>query len=399
MSGGDQAPPFAPPSRIATTAVPVALQRLLGQVAEFAGFVVLARALGASDFGIVSAWYLVARYLGLIADWGAYAQGPRDVAAGGDLSAVRRYVRWRTQLSAGGAVAFVAAAWVLQPGVAPLALCLLYRGMNRDWIALGRHQGARAGVPALVQGVAVLAGAVAVLASPSLRAASVAVGVGYALSAVVSIALNRLPASSGAAPASGLPPIRQPWALLILLSDQILITADTVLLALLRSADEAGVYAAVYRFPNAWMTVVALASVGLIPGLTARVQIDPAASLVLRRKILAACAASMVGLAVLAPLSVLLLPALFGSEFDTGTQALVLLFVAAAFNTFAVALAPMVLALNRERRLATFSVALAASSVAVNLWAIPQFGLNGAASVTLAASALSAAYYWVASRG
>jgi O-antigen/teichoic acid export membrane protein len=311
------------------------------------------------------------------------------VAAGGDLSAVRRYVRWRTQLSAGGAVAFVAAAWVLQPGVAPLALCLLYRGMNRDWIALGRHQGARAGVPALVQGVAVLVGAIAVLASPSLRTASVAVGIGYALSALVSIALNRLPSSSGVAQATGPPPLKQPWALLILLSDQVLITADTVLLALLRSADEAGVYAAVYRFPNAWMTVVALASVGLIPGLTARVQTDPAASLGLRRKILMACAASMVGL----------LPALFGSEFDTGTQALVLLFVAAAFNTFAVALAPMVLALNRERRLATFSVVLAVSSVAVNLWAIPQFGLNGAASVTLAASALSAAYYWVASRG
>jgi O-antigen/teichoic acid export membrane protein len=397
-NSADRAQPNDHRTGFGSTALPAASQRLVGQVLEFAGFVLLARALGPGDFGVLSAWYLVARYLGLISDWGAYAQGPRDVAAGADAASIRRYVVWRTQLTAGACVVFVGAALLLQPTVVPLVLCVLYRGLNRDWIALGLHRGSRAGVPAIVQGSVILCASWAVLLDASLAVAAVAVGSGYAASAIVSVALNRLGQSADDRGVGGVPPLQQPWSLVLILADQILVTADTVLLAWLSSSSEAGIYAAVYRVPNAWMTVVALLAVGLIPGMTASIRRDPSVARVLRRRVLVASGAAAAALAVFTPVALWVTPLLFGEDFDTGQRALMLLLAAAGFNTLAVMLAPLVFALGRERFMALSNAGLATIGIGLNLLLIPRFGMTGAASVTLAASAVSAVAYFLASR-
>src|SRR4029079_19517457 len=82
-------------------AVPMALLRLGGQAAEFVGWAILARRLGTSAFGDVAIAFLLARYAGLVADWGASFRGARDVAARGRHGSVHAYVRKRSLIAAG----------------------------------------------------------------------------------------------------------------------------------------------------------------------------------------------------------------------------------------------------------------------------------------------------------
>ena len=52
----------------------------MGQATEFVGWVVLARQLGATEFGGLSVAMLICRYGGIIRDWGASIRGVCDVA-------------------------------------------------------------------------------------------------------------------------------------------------------------------------------------------------------------------------------------------------------------------------------------------------------------------------------
>lgn len=375
-------------SSLAATALPLAGLRVSGQAAEFVAFVVLARRLGTSDFGQLSAWFLIARYLGLIADWGAYSRGSRDVAAGVGDSAILAYVRWRNRLTFGVSVGLVVVLLFTAPECLPLALCVLYRGLNRDWIALGRHNGMRAGMPGVVQGGLVLLLTIMLPVGNGLVLAATAVGAGYVAAAGLSILLNPLPGNHAVETVRAAPMI-PPWVLLVLLSEQVLITADTVLLSTLRSASEAGIYAAVYRFPNAWMMVVALLAVGFIPSITESIRRDPSWAALVRRRILHVSRLSTGLLFVVAPIAIWAVPVIFGSEYDSGKLPLAILLVAAGFSTGAASLVPLILALGRERRLAWAACSIASVNVIANLLVIPWGGMVGAALVTLTTSVLS----------
>ena len=56
------------------------------------------------------------------------------------------------------------------------------------------------------------------------------------------------------------------WYLATSLADQVCATSDTLMLLALRSASAAGVYAAIYRFPNAWLLVLGLVVWAGLPG-------------------------------------------------------------------------------------------------------------------------------------
>src|ERR1700704_3094992 len=102
-----------------------------GQALEFLGFIVLARRLGTEDFGALSVAFLMCRYGGLVADWGASLKGTRDVAAGNGHDDIHALVRRREIVSAGLAVAYVAAVVALGfPGLVPLIACIAGRGLN-----------------------------------------------------------------------------------------------------------------------------------------------------------------------------------------------------------------------------------------------------------------------------
>lgn len=396
----DDLPIDSPDLGLRRTALPLAVLRVAGQGAEFLAVVLLARGLGPGAFGVLSVGFLVARYAGLVADWGASIRGSRDVAARAGVDALRGYVRWRALVGAALAVVFAAVAAAVEPALAVLAVCVIARGLNRDWWSLGHGHGARAGVPSLVQGGGLLV-AVVVVAPTAVGPAAGLMAVAFGAAAAVSVVLNRLPRATPDGPdTAGWVPDRSlvdPWILIVSLADQVLATADTLLLALLGSTAEAGVYAAVYRLPNAWLTVLGLVVAGLVPGVTGALSGDPAAARALRRRILRVGA--LAGLSVLAvvPAAVWAVPRLFGEDYRSGQVPAALLLLGIGVATVTAGLLPLVLALGRDRPFALGLCGVAALNVVANLALIPRFGPTGAASVTLGSQVLVAGLYLVLS--
>ncbi len=361
-----------------SVAVPLAALRLTGQAAEFAGWVVLARRLGSGTFGEVSVAFLLARYAGLVADWGASFRGARDVAAAGRHGSVRGYVRKRTCASvvltlAAGIVALT----THRPALAPLIVVVLSLGLSRDWIAMGRERGARAGIPLALQGAVLLAGC---LVATTALGAAISVALGYGTAAVASILLNPLGPSSPSDEEEG---TTHTWILAAVLANQITSSTDTVLLSVLRSASAAGIYAAIYRLPNAWLAILTLLLGSLMPMAASSHHHDPEGHALLRRRSLRV---SMIGaglILLITPLSWLLVPVIFGSAYTSGQAPLAILMVATSVITFSAPLHPFALATGRDRPYALVLVGAAAGNFLLNLVAIPTWGMSGAAMTTL----------------
>lgn len=372
-----------------SVALPLALLRLSGQALEFAGWVVLARRLGTSTVGELAVGFLIARYVGLVADWGASFRGARDVAADGRHGSVRHYVRKRTRTSIALAALAVAVAFAVgKPGLAPLAVVVLSLGLSRDWIAMGRERGARAGIPLAAQGALVVAGS---LLATTLPAAAVAVAVGYGVAAVVSILLNPLAPET---PTEIDGPTTHGWILAAVLANQITSSTDTVLLSILVSTSAAGIYASIYRLPNAWLAILTLMLGSLLPMATSSHHDDHEGHLRLRNRSLrfSAMGAGLILLAT--PLTWFLVPVIFGTAYSSGQGPLAILMVATAVITFAAPLHPFALSSGRDRTYALVLVCGALGNIVANLLVIPLLGMNGAALTTLGAQILVAALLW-----
>ena len=231
--------------------------RGLGLVVEFAGWLLLARQLGPGPFGRLAIAFAICRYLAILADWGASTSGPRDVARG-DADRVDTLASWRRVLGTGLTAAIVVA--FLLTGnldLTPIAAVVLARSFNLDWVLLGRGRPLSAGASSGVQGVLLSVGAI--LAHDASGGAW-AIGVAYAGGSVVSAAL--------AGPGKQLfrrLPMPAPWLLVAALAGQLMLELDVVLLGPLAGTEAAGMYAAVYRLPNAVNTAVGLILVATLP--------------------------------------------------------------------------------------------------------------------------------------
>jgi O-antigen/teichoic acid export membrane protein len=212
----------------------------------------------------------------------------------------------------------------------------------------------------------------------SLFGASLVIGVAYAAGALLSVLLNRLEHRR-----SGNWPVVEGWLLLANLSDQVFQTADTLVLAMLIGASTAGIYSAVYRAPNAWMTVVGLVITGFLPGVTRRLRSDPRQLELMRRQALRIGSACALLVLVSIPIAYILVPVVLGDAYEPGRGAMCILLAAAAVMTCTAGLAPIYYAIRPDRLIALWLTLAAAVNVGANLVVIPTFGMNGAASVTL----------------
>ena len=325
---------------------------------------------------MLSVAFLVCRYGGLIADWGASLKGARDVAAGSGHDDIHALVRRREIVSVLLALAYVVAVVAVgRPGLIPLVACIAGRGLSRDWLALGRQQGVRAGVASVTQGALL---AVGVLFVGSLFEASLAIGVAYAASTLLSVMLNRLEHRR-----SGNRPTVEGWLLLANVSDQVFQTVDTILLAMLVGTSAAGIYSAVYRAPNAWMTIVGLVITGFLPGVTHRLRDDPQRLAIMRRHALKIGGGAALLVLASIPVAYALVPIVLGDAYRSGRVPMCILLVTAALMTCTAGLAPIYYALRPDRPIALWMTWAALLNLGANVAVIPTFGMNGAASVTL----------------
>jgi O-antigen/teichoic acid export membrane protein len=375
-----------PTPRLRSIAIPLTALRIFGQGTEFVGWVLFARALGTSHFGDLSIAFLACRYGGLVADWGASFRGPRDVAAGWNTT-VRKLVGTRARVAV--ALSLVAVAicfFVGSPELAPVAAVTLNLGFVRDWIALGRAQGARAGIPSALQGGLLLVGAVI---ATNVGAAAIAVGLAYAIAAAGSVALNSLPAGSGVDPV-GL----NGWSLLAVLSNQVSSTADVLLLGVLSSASAAGIYAAVYRLPNAWIALLGMVLAGFLPLVTRALHEDHQRYRDLLHRSLRVSRAAAFVLLLLSVPAYFLVPVLFGSAYDDGQVPMLILMLSMVAVTLAAPLHAYVQAPGADRRYATILTTGAVVNVTANLILIPLTGLVGAAIATLITQSVVSLLLW-----
>jgi len=371
--------------RWSATAAPYLVLKGAGQAAEFLGWVVLARRLGSEAFGVLAVAALVCRYGGLVADWGASISGVREVAHAEHPGAVRALERRRRQTALPLAALYLAGAALTAHGdLLILVAMLLSIGLNRDWIALGREQGARSAFPTFVQGSVLLAVAVGGPRSMPALGASVA----YAVSLVLSLALNRVPRSpAGSYRVDG-------WMMLAILSNQVLSTADTFLLASLGSVSLAGIYAAVYRLPNGWLALLVILRGGLLALATTTLRDNPRQFLQLRRSSLRWSVIGGATLVAAIPLAFIAIPIVFGPEYRSGQWPAVLLLLATAVATAGAPLHHLFLAFGNDRPYGWYLLSAAVLNVAVNLALIPVAGMMGAALATLLANIFLAAVLW-----
>jgi O-antigen/teichoic acid export membrane protein len=357
-----------------------------GQALEFLGWVILARSLGVSNYGILSIGFFVARGLGLIADWGATVQGTRDIASGTDSENIHALSRWRlllgVLLAAGFATATIA---VGQWRLAPLALCVLGRGTARDWLALGGERHVRSSIPSLVQGTLVAAGA---LASSTVPAAASTLGVAYIAASVASLALNPLPEIEMRSRLRAQPG----WYFAISLAEQIFLTADAFLIAWLLGSHSAGIYSAIYRFPNAWMTILGLAILSAVPSTVRRLKGDNEALIRYERRARSIGQLLAFAVVVTAPVLVLAVPLVFGDSYESGRVPMFILLLSTAVMAGSAGYSPIYYATCPERRLAAWTAATATVNVALNLVLLPTFELTGAAVATLVSQVLLSAF-------
>lgn len=363
---------------------PLFLFRAIGQGLEFLGWVILARRLGASTLGVLSMAFLIARYAGLLADWGASIGGPRDVARD-DVARTRSraLVTHRRNLTVGLVVAFVMGCVLSgHPEMAPVASVIAMLGLSRDWIAVGEHRGARAALPLLVQGafLFVIAGLFATKSTPA-----VAVSVGYGAAAVVSVLLNRLPPRPVVPVGSEHPKVPlQPWMLGAVMTNQILSSSDVLLLGVLGTTTATGVYSAVYRIPNGWLAGVSILAGALLP-VAAAVSHDLSRFHSLRRGAFRVSVVAALLLVAVTPIVFFLIPRVFGQQFASGQWPAVVLMGATAVATAASPLHQFYLTTGNDRRYAGFLALSAGTIITSGLLLIPMYSMVGAAFSTLIA--------------
>lgn len=374
--------------RLSRVAGPYSILRVAGQVAEFIGFLVLARRLEPTSFGILSIAFLVCRYAGVIGDWGALTRGSRDVAAEGLHGSIHSYVRHRNLVSSG--MALLVAIGMVASGhqsLLPMVVVVLTLGLSRDWIALGRETGVRAALPGFVQGAVLVAASLFVT---TLDGAAVAIALAYGGALILSIARNRLPADDGSG--SGAPAV---WILLAFIGTQVMSTVDTILLGILQSATDAGIYAAVYRLPNAWLAILTALVGGAMPIATRAVLADPTGHRRLRNRSLRI--SGLFGALVLltTPIVYVAVPILFGPDYAPGQTPAAILMVATALITLSLPLHIFAVASGHDRRYAAIVLTGATVNIAVNAAVIPRWGMTGAACATVASQVLVTALLWV----
>ena len=268
-------------------------------------------------------------------------------------------------------------------GLAPVIVVIPAIGMSRDWIGLGLERGVRAGVSQAVQGLVVAA--VAVLASTPDQGA-VVVAVGYGLGLVVSIVANRAPADTEHTVA-GRP---DHWLLVALLANQLTSSFDVVLLGWLASSSDAGIYATVYRFPNAFIALLGGVVGALLPFVTRTHHEDQDAHRRLVGQSLRVSGISALVVLASIPLFVWVAPIVLGPEYDAGRAPLVVLIVATAVITLAAPLHPVLVARGRDRSYAGLVSIGVVVNVGLDLLLIPSFQMMGAAVGTLIAQVLIA---------
>lgn len=391
----DAAPRAGARSELAAGIIRLTAGRGLSVALNFVAWAVMARALGPTSFGILQFAISVVFYLSFATDLGLTTYGTREFAGGGRQERVVRSVMGMrlalavivTAVAIGGALLIP---WTGEQRNVSLAVSSVIAAGALNVLWLLRAQG-RSTAMALqdVAAATVLAGGAVVIVLPSsspVLAAAVYAGAQW-LAALMSLrtvgGLGVLrPSFVGAAVA-----LRASLPLgVAVLAVNIYYTADSVLLGVLRTTTEVGLYGAAYRLVLPWLMLASVAGLLAMPTLTRLLQRegDEAVNTVqaLSKSLL------VIGLPVAAATTVVAAPLVslvFGTGYERAALPLQIL-IWSCVTVFANApFGFMILARRKDRAYMWIAVAGALTNLGLNAILIPTAGMVGAAVATIAA--------------
>lgn len=390
---------------VAESLATLAIGDVVNKAARFAAIVVLTHALPLEQYGLLNLGVALGGIAAVVMRLGLPDIGSRDVAlAPGrrDELAARIVTPQATglivlTLLACLIVLFVDAHWapfVLLSGASTLGLAV-----SGGWLLRGMERMRAAAIASAVGGIAALAGAVVVAAtSTSATAGLAALGVGELIGAAWTwraVRLGRVPRPSLRG-LGGL--LRESWPLAVagLVMYAYYANIDTILLTVLRSTEEAGLYSAPYRLFLALNVVGIFAAYALLPLASRAVDADARAG---AERLLVSCLAPLAGFGLLCLgmaelLGGRVLGIVFGDPFSAMDTTFILLCTAVPWYAIGYPAGYSAIATGNQRRLLTGAAVAGVLNIGLNAVLIPLMGAEGAAVATTVAM-IAAALTWL----
>jgi O-antigen/teichoic acid export membrane protein len=382
---------------------------LVNKVLRFAAFVVLARTLSASDFGLVNVGIAISGTVLVAGSFGLPDLGARDAAVtpgragwlAGHVAVARLVV-----LGAFSAIGIALAA-VVWPGHTPLltmaALMAIFMALSNDWLARGLERMSVIAAASAAGGLTILVAsfAVAELSSTATAALGAFALAELAAALVLWTSLHLFTvAEFGIRGMRSM--LRRAWPLA--LSSLAIYTyyanIDTIVLAATHSNREAGLYSASYRLFLVLNLVGVFAAYAMLPTL-ARVT-DPHTDANADRLVLSTLSPlAGYGLFTLALVELAgadALGALFGASFRAASDAFILLAAGVAWYAVGYPSGYSLIARGENARFLWGAATASILSIGLDLALIPPLGMSGAALATMTAFA-AAALVWLSARG
>lgn len=373
---------------------------VLARVAAFAATSLLAHRLGPEGFGIVGFATAVAGYLALAVNSGLHDVGVREIARARDRAAeiYLTVAAVRLALAVAALALLAAVAWSLPtPPVTRLVVFLsglsfFSLAVDPTWVFRGQERPVMAGV-SLVLGQCLYAAAVFVMVTgpADVTLVPVAQFAGELSAALIVSLLVVRPSWPRVAIADGLRIMRSGGFLgLARVFRDVAITSDVVLLGLLATNRQVGLYSAAYRLTFLLLSIAASVMAAYLPSYA-----RAAGERDVTRRLLETSlgTSALVGAPLVAGTMVLaspLMTVLFGAQYAEGAPALQILALSVGIVFLYSGLHNVLVTWHRSGLLAGIRGAAAVGSVALNLVVIPRWGLVGAAAVTLAGEVLVA---------
>lgn len=307
-------------------------------------------------------------------------------------------------LLGGALVAMLALAGVLPADVAAVAwLMSLSFALSADWALRGLERMPAVAASAAIGGIVVLLGALVVVPLASTATVALAAfAAGEAAAAAYTWRSARITRSMRASLAGARPMLRRSWPLAISALVVYLYYAnlDIVLLSILRTNEEAGLYSAPYRVFLAFNAIATFAAYAMLPTVARAVTGGHAER---ARSLLAGALPALAGLGIVL-LGVVelsagpVLRALFGAPFGVMEEEFVVLFLSLPWYCVGFPIGYALIGFDRNKAFLMGASVACATNIVLNLALIPSQGPMGAAIAT-AGALVAAAVAWLAQLG
>lgn len=382
---------------------------LFNKVLRFAAFVVLARSLSASDFGLVNVGIAISGTVLVASSVGLPDLGARDAAvAPGHAGWLAGRVAVARLIVVGGfSVIGITLASVVWPGHTSLlimaALMAIFMAISSDWLARGLERMSVVAAASAAGGLTILVASFAV--AELSRTATAALGAFALAEFVAALVLwtNLDLFANAELGVSGMRSmLRRAWPLA--LSSLAIYTyyanIDTIILAATHSNREAGLYSAPYRLFLVLNLVGVFAAYAMLPAL-ARVtapRTNAAADHLVLSALSPLAGYGLITLGLVEVGGEDALGALFGAPFRAASDAFILLAAGVAWYAVGYPAGYSLVARGENARFLWGAATASIVSIGLDFALIPTLGMSGAALATMTAFA-AAALVWLWARG